>query len=82
MKLKKNDLVEIEWDDTFASCSWYTEAAANGFPIVQCKSVGYFINKDKKCLRLSATIQLGRNGERDVAAIPVGCITKIRRLKH
>ena len=80
--MKKNTLIEVEWDDIYATCSWYTDAAASSFPICRCKSVGYFLNRDKTVLRLSPTIQTGKFSDRDVIAIPVGCIAKVRRLKH
>ena len=35
----------------------------------------------KDMLRLSATIQLGKDPERDITVIPLGVIKKIRRLK-
>lgn len=80
--MKKNTLIEIEWEDIYSTCSWHTEVSASNFPIPQCKSVGYFLNRDKKCLRLSMTIQTDRFSDRDVTVIPIGCITKVRRLKH
>ncbi len=81
MILKLNQLIEISWDDTFSTCSWHTIASASNFPIVKCKIVGYFLNQDKKVLRLSHTIQTDKFTDRDVSAIPQGCITKIRKLK-
>ena len=80
--MKKNTLIEVDWDDIYATCNWHTDASASNFPICRCKSAGYFLNKDKKVLRLSATIQTKPFSDRDVTAIPVGCITKVRRLKH
>lgn len=80
-KVKLNQLIEVEWDDIFSTCNWHTNASASNFPIVKCKSVGYFLNQNKKLLRLSHTIQTGDFTDRDVSAIPQGCITKIRKLK-
>ncbi len=80
MKLKPDQVIEVEWEDIFSTCSWHTKALASNFPIPKCKCVGYFLNQDKKCLRLSHTIQVGRFSDRDVTAIPQGCITKIRKL--
>lgn len=80
MILKLNQIIEVEWDDTFSTCSWHTVASASNFPIPECKSVGYFLNQDKKCLRLSMTIQTDKFSDRDVTVIPRGCITKIRKL--
>lgn len=81
MKLKLNDRIEVEWDDTYSTCNWHSNASANNFPTVQCRIIGYFLNQNKKVLRLSHTIQTGNFTDRDVSAIPQGCITKIRRLK-
>lgn len=81
MKLKLNDIIEVLWDDTYSTCNWHTNASASNFPLVQCKSVGYFLNQNKKALRLSHTIQTDKFTDRDISAIPQGCITKIRRLK-
>ncbi|KKN71218.1 hypothetical protein LCGC14_0422610 [marine sediment metagenome] len=80
--MKKNTLIEVEWNDTFATCSWHTDASASNLPVCKCKTAGYFINKDKVALRVSHTVQTGQFDARDASAIPVGCITKIRRLKH
>ena len=80
--MKKNQLIEVEWDDTVTDSAWIAEEKAAKKPVVKCKSVGYFLSKDKKALRLSHTIQLCDKPERDLSVIPVGCITKVRRLKH
>lgn len=81
MKLKLNQIIEVEWDDTYSTCNWHTNASASNFPTVKCKSIGYFLGQNKKVLRLSHTIQTGDFTDRDVSAIPQGCITKIRKLK-
>lgn len=79
--MKKNTKIEVCWNDIVSTCGWLNEKTANEFPICKCRSLGYFLNQDKKVLRLSATIQIGRNIDRDCTVIPIGCITKIYRLK-
>ena len=69
------------WDDIVSDSAWLPEQKAADYPVTQCKSVGYFVNKTKDILRLSATIQLGKDPERDVIVIPLGVVKKIRRLK-
>lgn len=80
--MKKNTLIEVEWDDTFTTAVWHTEKYMYEHPVSRTKTIGYFINKDKQALRLSHSIQLSPFSERDGTIIPIGCITKIRRLKH
>ena len=79
--MKKNTLIEVEWDDAYTVAVWHTNESMDNLPLVKCRSVGYFVNKDKKVLRMSHSIQTGSFSGRDGTAIPVGCITKIRRLK-
>ena len=80
MKLKLNQIIEVEWDDTVTDSAWISEEKAVKKLEIKCKSVGYFLNKDKRVLRLSHTIQLCDKPERDLTIIPQGCITKIRKL--
>jgi len=79
--VKKNTKIEVEWDDIVSDSAWMSERKAVDYPVTQCKSVGYFVNKTEKVLRLSATIQLGKDPERDVTVIPIGVVKRIRRLK-
>ena len=79
--MKINTKIEVEWDDIQAQSGWLTEKEAKAFPVCNCKSIGYFLYQDKKVLRLSSSIQTGKDTDRDCAVIPIGCITKISRLK-
>ena len=80
--MKKNTLIEVEWDDIVTDSSWIAEDKAVKESAVKCKSAGYFLNRDTKVLRLSHTIQLRNKPDRNLTVIPVGCIVKVRRLKH
>ena len=79
--MKKNTKIEVEWDDTCTVAGWLTDTSMSNLSLVKCKTVGYFVNQDKKVLRLSHSIQVGAFSARDGTAIPIGCITKICRLK-
>ncbi|KKM27142.1 hypothetical protein LCGC14_1577700 [marine sediment metagenome] len=81
MKLKKNQLIEIRWLDITSDGSWLKPATVEKFPAVDCLSVGYFLNQDKKVIRLSSMVN-SNDGERDVTAIPLGCVEKIIKLKR
>lgn len=81
MKLKLNQLIEVSWDDIVTHSVWISREEAKKKPVCKCKSTGYFLNQNDKIIRLSCTIQIGADSERDLTVIPKGCITKIRRLK-
>ena len=79
--MKKNTKIEVYWDDIVSTSSWLTEKTTNEISVCKCRSLGYFFYQDKKILRLSSTIQTGKDSDRDCTVIPIGCITKISRLK-
>lgn len=81
MKLKLNQIIEVEWDDIVTHSAWVPQEEAKKKLTCKCKSVGYFLNQDDKIMRFSCTIQLEDKPERDLTVIPKGCITHIRRLK-
>ena len=78
--MQKNDLIEIEWVDIVSDSSWFSEQKATEFPLAQCKSTGYFLNETDDVIRLSHTIQVGEDKDRDVTVIPKGVVKNIRRL--
>lgn len=80
MSFEKNDLIEIEWVDIISDSSWFAEQKAAEFPPAQCKSAGYFLNETEDLIRLSHTIQVGEDKDRDIIVIPKGVIRNIRKL--
>lgn len=76
----KNDLIEIEWEDIVSDSSWYSERKAAEFLLAQCKSAGYFLNETEDLIRLSHTIQINEEKERDITVIPKGVVKNIRIL--
>ena len=84
-KPKKHSLVMVDWVDTCApSGSWHNQGIIEDYDMLLCQSVGWLGRKDKECIVMYAT-----NTDRDrygdsvgqVQAIPIGCITKITKLK-
>ena len=70
-KLKREDIVEVNWIDITSTTSWKTTEEAESYIAVCCHSVGYFLNEDEDVIRLSAT--KNDEGERDVIVIIKGC---------
>ena len=79
MKLKKNDLIAITWEDITQHYEWVDEDIAAAKQTTTCWVTGYYLNEDKNCLRLSDMVNT--NKERNVTVLPKGCIKKIFRLR-
>ncbi len=78
MKLKKNDLVLIKWEDIIQYDDWIAENKASEKSLVSCLTVGFYLNETKRWIRVSDTIC--SDTDRNVTIIPKGCILKIRRI--
>lgn len=78
--MEKNNLIEIEWVDIVSDSSWFTEQKAAEFPFVRCTSVGYYLNDTEDLIRLSHTIQVDGDKDRDITVIPKGVVKNIRKL--
>ena len=79
-KLKKEDIIEVNWIDITATSSWKTLEEAETYLAVTAHSVGYFINEDDDVIRISGTKD--DEGNRDVNVIVKGCIKSISKLKR
>lgn len=81
LKLRKNDLIEIEWIDAYDNPAWLSEAEARKEPPeVHSKSVGYYLRRTKDLIFISASIGKTKKCDRDRRVIPRGTIKKITRL--
>ena len=78
MKLKKDDLIIIKWEDIIQYDDWIAENKASEKALVSCLTVGFYLNETKRWIRLSDTIC--SDTDRNVTVIPKGCILKIRRI--
>lgn len=79
-KLKKDQIVEIIWDDITSDSSWIKDSKAEEYQPVRCMSIGYYCNETKKFIRISDTVNSML--ERSVLVIPKGCIFSMKRIKE
>lgn len=80
-KYKKNEILEVHWEDVETDNDWQKEERAGKFALPQCLTIGYFLNQDKNCIRVSHTVQVNKEKDRDVTVMPKGVIKDIRRIK-
>ncbi len=79
---KKNEILEIEWEDSSCHHGWCTASALDkDFEVEQCRTIGYFYKETKKSIRLSPAIDDNEGQRSDTWTVPKSCISKIRRLK-
>ena len=76
-KLKKNDVVYIEWFDIQSSDGTWTDQDIN---IILAKSIGFVHKLDKKQIVIKAHY-LEDKTPSHITAIPLGCIKKLQKLK-
>ncbi len=77
---KKNEILDIEWDDASCHHGWHTEKVLDeDKDVAQCRTVGYFYKETKRSIRLSPAI--GGGDRSDTWTVPKSCIRKIRRVK-
>lgn len=74
----KNEMLEIFWIDIHSNENWLSEEDALKRPKTDCQSIGYFLKKDKEAIYISSTI--GKDAERNLLFIPMGCIKEIRKV--
>lgn len=79
-KLKREDIIEVNWIDITTTSSWKTLEEAECYVATMSHSVGYFINEDDDVIRISGT--KNDEGDRDVNVIVKGCIKSISKLKR
>ena len=82
-KLKKNDLIEVEWVDIETSGEWKTDKDASTAKCPTCKTCGYFINKTNGVLRISHSIGVPEPDDkelpdRDLTVIPYSVVRNIK----
>jgi len=76
-KYRFNELLVVIWDDILSDSRWLPEISAKKVSCPSCLACGFFLSFDNDELKISPC--LGKDGERDVTVIPIGCIQKITR---
>lgn len=67
----------VEWTDIMEDPTWMDHDKAEEEKPESCLSLGFYLNHDKHCVRLSSTIT---KHQRNVVVIPLGCIKKVRKV--
>lgn len=80
MKLHKNDMVEVIWMDIVHDSTWQSEEDAAKAKPTLCKSLGYYLNRKGRCLRISESLNRDLN-QRSVQVMPLGTVLSIKKLK-
>ncbi len=79
---KKNEILEIIWDDAATTQNWHSPNIKNlkdNDGLVRCNTIGYFVRQTKKAIQV--TQGYSTSDLKDTQAIPASTIRKIRRLK-
>lgn len=77
-KPRKDEIIAVIWEDAVQIASWLSDKEASNKPLDEVKSVGFFLNEDKKTIRISGSLS---GQERDVLVIPRGWVKRIKFLK-
>lgn len=80
MRLKKGDMVLVEWDDIVNRSSWTALKKVAEMQPAKCKDVGFFLEDDGKVIRILHSISDDDHG--GPAIIPKGCVTRIKKLRE
>lgn len=79
---KKNEILEIEWEDASCHHGWCSDDALNkDAEAGQCRTIGYFCKETKRSIKLSPAIDDNDGQRSDTWTVPKSCTRKIRRLK-
>ena len=69
------ELFRISWHDPITHTSWCSDREALNKQPGLCSTVGWFVNRDDKCLRLA--MHYNNDGEwSDIFLVPLGCLAE------
>ena len=75
-KLRKFNVIKVNWEDITADCSWVTEENIDKFKTSKCSSLGFFLGRDGNNIKISYSYDFG-NKCGAVEIIPIGVILSI-----
>lgn len=78
-KLKQGDLLVIDWIDITSVDGWIEPVDADNKQPCAVVSVGWFLNDNDNCLRLSNTVS---DDSYNVLVIPKGVVQKVQVVKY
>ncbi len=79
-RLKRNDPVEVLWVDILQDPSWQSSDVASESQPALCRSLGYYLNCERGCLRISESLNKDLD-QRSVQIFPLGVVLKVRKLR-
>lgn len=79
-RLGKGDRIEVVWEDIVSDSSWQSDDAAAKAETCTCHTIGYYVNHDKRVLRIATSYNAEKQCSVDV--IPRGCITSVSKLER
>ena len=76
-KLRKFDVISINWVDITADCSWMDENKMKEFSTSRCVTVGFFISREGSNIKTSYSYNFDDNTGA-IEIIPIGVISSIK----
>ncbi len=80
-KLKKNQPLYVEWIDAYAESSWQDENEARQRPDVDCQTLGFYLKHSEEFIWMGSTMSGFKKKQRNTEIVPIGCLTKIKKIK-
>jgi hypothetical protein len=81
--LKTGDVVEITWDDATGESGWTTRDAIE-WPIMRCRTVGYYLQHNELAVMLMDSLfedYMAKDGTvGGMKTIPIGMVIETKRL--
>lgn len=79
-KIKTGTLLLITWYDIVEKSSWSSDEDAQNMPPATCKTIGWFVNDDDICIRLTASV--ADDGDKSIFVYPKGCVKDVQIIKY
>ena len=81
-KFHLRNIIEVTWVDSNGTSKWDSLENYRNHSVAHYKTVGYLLKKTKKEVLVVFSQSPANNGDGNGAmAIPMGCVTKIKRIK-
>lgn len=85
LKIKYMDRVEVEWEDSIQNMEGWLRAKHfdwdRHYKAMGQKTIGYFLKATNSAISLVQSRSTDEDAFSSVWSIPIGCVTKINKLK-
>lgn len=79
-RMKSGDLLVVKLYDLTTFNGWLPDEKAQEFPATECAVCGWYINHDKKFLRLSNMV--AGDGDKTIIVIPKGFLKSVKVIPY